>query len=259
MSASSRRARISLAALLLLASGATAGMLLAPPAQADDSSQGGGNVSVTIDDGSTPSPSASATPGGADESGSTPPPSTVGGSGGGSTTTTSGGSGAGSSGGGATTESSGGTVVGGILYMGGLESQGEPAANPAEGSVSLWFSVRNISKSTIDADVTFWVSNALGVRLDAYSTRVAGLAPGATQVVTAQLHHIGQWGLVNAHATLTPPATVDGRQVAPVTRDAVVFVFPWLGTTTVAAVGGSFLAWALVRRLFPTVIAVSTR
>ena len=257
MSASSRRARISLAALLLLASGATAGMLLAPPAQADDSSQGGGNVSVTIDDGSTPSPSASATLGGADESGRTPPPSTVGGSGGGSTTTTSGG--AGSSGGGATTESSGGTVVGGILYMGGLASQGEPAANPAEGSVSLWFSVRNISKSTIDADVTFWVSNALGVQLDAYSTRVAGLAPGATQVVTAKLHHIGQWGLVNAHATLTPPATVDGRQVAPVTRDAVVFVFPWLGPTPVAAVGGSFLAWALVRRLFPTVIAVSTR
>jgi hypothetical protein len=228
-------------------------------ASADDSSQGGGNVSVTVDDGSTPTPSASSTessttPGGGDSgTGSLGSGSSGSGAGGGATsggssvpgTTTT------------TTSTSGGAVVGGVLYMSGLESQGKAAANPAEGSVILWFSLRNISQSSIDATVRFWMTNPLGGELDAADVAVTGLKPGAIQVVTTELHGVGQWGFVNAHATLTPPETIDGVQVGPVTRDAVAFVFPWLGATGVIAIGGSVLAWYVVRRIFAAPLPVS--
>ncbi|KJL36384.1 MAG: hypothetical protein CMH36_10310 [Microbacterium sp.] len=229
-------------------------------AHADDSSGGGGNVSVTVDDGSTPSPSptSSSTPA-SDGSGSGSGSVGQGGSGssGGGVTAPGGTSDGGTTVSGGSTTVSGGTSVGGILYMSGLESQGVPAVNPADGSVILWFSLRNISQSTIDADVHFWMTNPLGWQLDAADVRVSALKPGAIQVVTTELHGVGQWGFVNAHATLTPPASIDGIAVAPVTRDAVAYVFPWLGTTGAFAVLGSFAAWYVVRRIYATPAAVS--
>lgn len=225
-------------------------------ARAEDPPQDtGGNLTVKVTDGSTPSPTPTAT--------SSPRPS--GGEGGGGTGSGGGGSSSGGSSGG---QGSGGAQGGGaggagqnpsggagsevtadgILYVGGLESSTALSLDPGEATVTLWFTVRNASGSTVDANARFWMSSVFGNQIDALDgVPVAALQPGEMRIVTAQLHQGGQWTVLNAHVTLTPPESVDGHALTPVTRDATVLLFPWLIALIFVALGAGLLVWRLVR------------
>lgn len=229
--------------LVVAAAGATA------PAVASDSPEDGTTLSVTITDGSTPTPSASpsgSTPGGAGSG------SPVGGSNGGSRPggAVSGGSGTGGAPGGGTTTPqttpSGEVSVAGMLYVGGLNGTTLPSLNPTDGTVDLWFTVRNASTSVVDASAQFWIDGAVfSNRLDTASeVPITGLQPGETRVVSASLHGAGQWTLVSGHVTLTPPDSVDGTALTPVTHDGLFLVFPWL-ILSLLVVG--VVAWVIVR------------
>ncbi|MEN2737825.1 hypothetical protein ABCS02_08550 [Microbacterium sp. X-17] len=230
---------------------------------ADTSGNGGGNLTVVVTDGETPSPTPSPTP-------------TVGPSGSGTGQGNSNGQGNGSGNGNGSGDGQGtgtgqgagaqhaGTVnpaskevsMSGILFVGGLMSSTAPSINPGAGTVALWFTVRNESTSTIDATARFWMDSVLlGIQVDAVDdVLITGLQPGETRVVTTELHNAGQWTALNAHVTLTPPATVDGKQLSPITRDATIVMFPWL-LTTGGIVGGVAIVFALLGRgLFAAVV-----
>lgn len=206
------------------------------PAAAEDPPSGT-PLSVNVTDGSTPTPtprpSGSASPSAvvpvtgpaARPGGSTGSTGSTGGSGVG--TAPAGGAGAGSPAG--STPPADEVNVAGMLYIGGINAAGTPALNPAEGTVTVWFTVRNASQSVIDATASFWMDGAIFTnRLDTVDVPVAALQPGETRVVSAELQHGGQWTLLSTHATLTPPDSVDGTALTPVTRDALVILFPWL-------------------------------
>lgn len=203
------------------------------PAAAEDPSSGT-PLSVNVTDGSTatpsPSPSTTGTP-----SAVVPvtgpaarPGGTTGGSGAGSAPVGGAGTGAGAPAG--STSPADEVNVAGMLYVGGVNASATPSVNPAEGTVDVWFTVRNASKSVIDATASFWMDGAIFTnRLDAVQdVPVAALQPGETRVVSARLQHGGQWTLLSTHATLTPPESVDGTALTPVTRDTLVILFPWV-------------------------------
>ncbi len=187
-----------------------------------------GNLSVVVTDGTSPTPSPSGSAGQKSGAGATGAPGSgpsVGSNSSGTATTgnsgreTAGESGAGDE-----------VSVDGMLYLGGLTSSVSISPDPAGGVVTLWFTVRNASRSTIDATADFWMNSQLfGLRVDsADAVAVTGLLPGESRVVSAELHHAGQWSVLDAHVTLTPPESVDGVSLAPATRDATVLVFPWV-------------------------------
>jgi hypothetical protein len=225
------------------------GMLVLPvtAATAADSPQNDdGNLSVTIADTSNPGQGNGST-GGSNSGGSNSGGSHSGGSGstGGNTGTPTGSTGG-------TGGSAGEVSVAGMLYVGGLNSSVAISPNPGEGVVTLWFTVRNASKSTVDGRADFWMnSQVFGNRIDgADGIAVTGLLPGESRVVKAELHYAGQWTLLDAHVRFTPPETVDGTALTPVTRDAVVLVFPWLVTASIALVVIGFFVFRALRAAF---------
>lgn len=243
---------VAIVALALAAVGFTA------PAFASDADSGT-PVTVNITDGSTPAPPSSSSP---STVGSGP---VSGGSSGGSSwdgtgsTVVGAGGAAGSSG--SATSPAGQTTpadevsVGGGLYVGGLNGSGMPSINPADGTAEMWFTVRNSSASLVDATADFWMDGAIfSNRLGAVDgVAIAALQPGETRVVAASVHGAGQWTLVSAHVTFTPPATVDGAAATAVTRDALVLVFPWLLVLGAVVVVLAFVIVRVVRAALPPV------
>ncbi len=60
---------------------------------------------------------------------------------------------------------------------------------------------------------------------------------------------------MTAHATLTPPKTVDGTELSPLTRDATVFAPPWLiGVGIAVALGVAAVRHFLRRVDVPVVV-----
>jgi len=235
----------------LAAAGVALGLLLVPStlvhAAADDGNDGA-NLTVTVTDGSTASPtprptSSSPAPTPSASSGGSAPSQGATGKETGAGDGTGGGSGAGAGGGAAGTVS-----LAGMVYVSGVNSSVALSPDPAQGDVTLWLSVRNASSSVIDLTADFWMDSVLfGTALDSASAvPVTGLQPGETRLISARLHGAGQWGLVNTHVTITPPATVDGTALTPVTRDALVVVFPWLSTSLAATLAIALLAWRAV-------------
>ena len=139
--------------------------------------------------------------------------------------------------------------LGGILSVGGLSTGTTPSINPFDGVVQVWFTVRNTSSSTIDLSTDFWMENPLGLRVSNIDgVAVSGLKPGETRTVSADLPGAGQWTMLTTHARITPPAQVDGTELAPLTRDATVFVLPW-AIVLLAGLGvAAAIAVSLVRR-----------
>jgi hypothetical protein len=248
-----------LAGLALVA--VAAGLLFAAP-QGARAAEDRGNLSVSVTDESTPNPA----PSGED-------PSTGGaGSGDGSGGSSSGGStgsgsGSGSGSGGAPVSGSvPGTPitepvissadevsVDGMLYVGGLNASATPNPNPADGTVDMWFTVRNASSSSIDARAKFWLTGPFfDYQLDVLDeVAVGALQAGETRVVSATLHHGGQWAFLTAHVTLTPPDSVDGVALAPVTREAGVLLFPWLIAVLLVLAALGFVILRVVRSAAP--------
>ncbi|GAA2074638.1 hypothetical protein [Microbacterium hatanonis] len=140
--------------------------------------------------------------------------------------------------------------LGGVLNVGGLSSAPVLSMNPFGGDLQVWFTVRNVSSSTIEATADFWMEGLLGNRISAVDDLViADLKPGETRTVSAELPGVGQWTVLTAHARLEPPAEVGGTELSPLTRDATVFVLPWLFVLIVAAgLGAWAIAYVLRRR-----------
>lgn len=236
----------------------------AAPAVAADDQDAGTPLSVTITDGSTPTPTASTSTGptrSTSGSGSSGTGSSVGGSSGGTTSGSSGS--AGGTGGGATppqTNTAGEVSVAGMLYVGGLNGSTAPSVNPADGTVDLWFTVRNASTSVIDATAEFSIDGALfSNRLDTTSdVAITALQPGETRVVSASLHGAGQWTLLTGHVTLTPPESVDGTALSPVTRDGFFLLFPWLILAILVIVAIAWVTVRVVRDALPPVPVAAT-
>jgi hypothetical protein len=139
--------------------------------------------------------------------------------------------------------------LGGILSIGGLSTGATPSINPFDGVVQVWFTVRNTSTSTIDLTTDFWMENPLGLRIaNVDGVAVAGLKPGETRTVSADLSGAGQWTMLTTHARVTPPPQVDGVELAPLTRDATVFVLPWALVLLLGLGLAAAIAVSLVRR-----------
>jgi hypothetical protein len=134
--------------------------------------------------------------------------------------------------------------LGGMLSIGGLSSSYRPSFNPFGGDLELSFTVRNTSQSTVDATADFWMEGPFGLRISsADDVAVAALKPGETRTVSASLPGVGQWTILTAHTTFTPPETVDDVPLTPLTRDATVFALPWFVVLLVAL---GLAAWVVV-------------
>jgi hypothetical protein len=219
-------ARVAVVVLLGIAAAAVTSTSTAPPATADD----GIGITITV-------PTASPTPV------STSPASP-----------TSGSSGGGGSKSPATTKPVGSVApvktasvtpeagvvdLGGKLFIGGLSSRYTWSSNPLAGDVDVSFTVRNVSKETFSSSVHFWVDGPFANRLDvATRVLVSDLKPDESRVVEATLSGIGQWAFVQTHATFTPPDTVEGAKLAPVTRSQFLVVPP------LYALGAALLVFA---------------
>ncbi|PJJ64981.1 hypothetical protein [Compostimonas suwonensis] len=169
----------------------------------------------------TPNPSGPPAPGGSNNGGG----GNGGGNGGGSG---SGGAGSGGSGSGGPAATGDEVSIGGALFLSGLKSTYHPSFNPFDGTLTLEFTVRNVTNETITGSAHFWANGVFGNELaDHDALAVADIAPGETRTVQTELPHIGQWIFVNANATFTPPGSVGGVTLEPVTRNAFVPIFPW--------------------------------
>lgn len=128
--------------------------------------------------------------------------------------------------------------LGGKLFIGGLSSTSIASVNPFAGEAVVSFTVRNISKETIDADVRFWADGPFGNQLSSVKVPIEALKPDESRTVEATVTGLGQWTFIQVHAMFTPPATIEGIEMASVTRDQFLFVPPWL------VLGGGSLAIA---------------
>lgn len=144
-------------------------------------------------------------------------------------------------------------VDNGPFNVGGLNAKFVPSLNPGAGTVVVSFAVHNGSASTWSSTVRVWLTGPVGNRLDdSGDVAVKNLKPGSTVTYSRTLTGVGQWAVVTAHATFTPPATIDGVATAPALREATVFAFPWLGS-----VGAVLAATALAILLaFRAAVAV---
>lgn len=135
--------------------------------------------------------------------------------------------------------------LGGVLHVGGLLSSYQPSLNPFGGDLELAFTVRNVSKSTVEATADFWMEGPFGNRISsADGVRVAELKPGETRTVSASLPGVGQWTVLSAHATFTPPTVVDETELSPLTRDSTAFALPWFFVLLTTL---GLAAWVIVR------------
>lgn len=132
-------------------------------------------------------------------------------------------------------------LIAGGLYLGDVNGSSRPTVNPLEGRVDLWVTLRNLSEDTVDATADFRIVTPTGAELASRRVDVSGLKPQETRVVGATLEGAGQWPWVSGRVTIDPPDVISGQQTAPVTRETVVFVFPWL-----AMIGLVLVALALV-------------
>lgn len=138
--------------------------------------------------------------------------------------------------------------LGGVLYVSGLTGSASPTLHPDNGVVKLKITVRNTSETSFDSSLRFWLENAVGAKVaEVKGVRVKALEPGETRTITASMRRLGQWTMLHAHATLTPPKVVDGTALVPLTRDTVVTLPPLFGLSIGGALGvlGGLIWWAL--------------
>lgn len=140
--------------------------------------------------------------------------------------------------------------LGGVLYIGGLSSAYSPSIDPFGGEMQLWFTVRNVSKSTIDVRADFWMEGPFGNRIGQVDdVLVVDLKPGEKRTINAEVTGVGQWTFISAHAQVTPPKVVDDAELAPVTRDAAIFASPWLIGVIIVIVLGTAAVRHFLRRV----------
>ena len=137
--------------------------------------------------------------------------------------------------------------LGGVFYLSGLTGSAVPVLGPEGGDITLAFTVKNVTSWPVSADLRFWLENAIGVQTaQSDEIHVDELGPGATKTIRATLADAGQWGAFNAHVTFTPPESVRGTVLSPVTRDTLVMMPPYflllmLGITVVLFLAARYL------------------
>lgn len=200
-----------------------------------DGNSGGIGITVTVTQApgsGTPTPTS--TPSSTSTSSSAPPPSnSFVGSAGSGTGTTSG------------TSSGSGTVVtptltgkpvpsadefdlGGLIFISGVTSDYVWSINPLGGESHAQFTVHNVSTETIDGAANFSIIGPFGNEISRVDdVPITALKPDESRVIDTTFTGLSQWAFFTTHATLVPPATVEGVALTPVTRDGFMFVLPW--------------------------------
>ena len=119
-------------------------------------------------------------------------------------------------------------VTGNVLAMSGLTATPSPSLGIDNGALTLDFVVRNMSTETFDATARFWVSNIFGTTIaDIRNVAVDSLEPDETRRVQVRIDGPGQWIVLRADATLTPPERVADSDLQALSRDTVVVFLPW--------------------------------
>ena len=135
--------------------------------------------------------------------------------------------------------------VGGVLFVSGVRTAYRPSWDPIGGTLHVELTVRNATDQVVDASATIGAATLLGVDLgNADSIAVQGLGPGEVRTVGTDIDGVGQWGPLRAHVTVTPPATLRGVALQPLTRDRWLLVPPWYLVALLATVG---LLWWVLR------------
>lgn len=138
--------------------------------------------------------------------------------------------------------------VGGVFYVSGVTASSTLSFNPFGGDEHAQFSVRNVTTSTLDATASFHLTNIFGAQIGAVENiPISQLKPGESRVVEAVISGMGQWTFGTISATFTPPNSIDGTTLSPVTRDTFVFVLPWLIIAVVVIVVGVFATRRILR------------
>lgn len=118
--------------------------------------------------------------------------------------------------------------VGGVLFVSGVRTTYHRSWNPLGGSLHVELTVRNATAQVLDASASLGATTLVGVDLGgADSIAVRGLNPGEVRTVGADIRGVGQWGVLRAHMTVTPPASLGGVALQPLTRDGWRVVPPW--------------------------------
>ncbi len=134
--------------------------------------------------------------------------------------------------------------IGGILFTSGVATTTQLSPSPQGGGAVLAFTVKNVSHTTFDSSLDFWLTSPIGdtiTRLDQIS--VAGLASGETRTISASMIHVGQWPVFVAHVTITPPASVEKTELVPLTRDGIVFTWPLFTLIILGLFAAGYLLW----------------
>lgn len=136
-------------------------------------------------------------------------------------------------------------AVGGVLFVSGVRTTYRPSWDPIGGTLHVELTVRNATDQVVDASASIGAATLVGVDLgNADSIAVQGLSPGEVRTVGTDIKGVGQWGPLRAHVTVTPPATLRGVALQPLTRDRWLLVPPWYLVALLAAVG---LLWWVLR------------
>jgi hypothetical protein len=145
----------------------------------------------------------------------------------------------------------------GLIGVGGLRTSYLPSANPLAGTLHVEVSVQNLSDEVIAPTVALSLRTWFGLQLSAEPERPLGpLGPGELRTAEVDLTGVGQWTVVAAYMTLTPPEEIGGVEVGPVQRARWVLATPWfllaaaaLGLVGVAAWRGATRVPAAARAL----------
>lgn len=128
-------------------------------------------------------------------------------------------------------------AVGGVLYVSGVRTTMHPSWDPLGGTLHVELTVRNATDRILDASASFGATTLLGIDLGGSDTlAVRGLEPGEIRTISADIGGIGQWGVLEAHMTVTPPSAIDGVELAPLARERWVVAPPWYLLVLVVAV-----------------------
>jgi hypothetical protein len=148
--------------------------------------------------------------------------------------------------------------IGGVLYLSGLTTEHAPSLDPLGGELNAQFTIRNVSTASLDGTARFWLTGPIGAEIsEVEPVHVTDLKPGESRVVDVVLPGTGQWTFETAHFTFTPPASVDGVALEPMTRDAFVILPPWF-LIGLIVVGGVVYAVVRIRRASAPLIAAAT-
>jgi hypothetical protein len=128
--------------------------------------------------------------------------------------------------------------VGGVLFVSGVITTLHPSWDPLGGTLHVEMTVRNATDQVVDASASVGATTLLGIDLGGSdSIAVRGLMPGEIRTISTDIPGVGQWGVLKAHLTMTPPSEFRGVQLAPLERDRWVMAPPWYLITLVVALG----------------------